>query len=156
MRGNKKEVNADELIFRPSVYGILIENGKVLLSKQWDGYDFPGGGIEIGETIGEALKREFWEETGLKIKIGRPVICETSFFKPSLVKGYWNCQMLYFLCEQVGGELSKDNFDEYEKKYADMPEWVDLGSVDKLTFYNSVDSLKVIREAEELLKFIDK
>ena len=40
-------VSSDKLVFRPSVYGILIENSKVLLPKQWDGYDFPGGGIKF-------------------------------------------------------------------------------------------------------------
>jgi 8-oxo-dGTP pyrophosphatase MutT (NUDIX family) len=156
VEGNKKEVDIKELKFRPSVYGVLIENGKILLFKQWDGYDFPGGGVEIGETINEALEREFWEETGLKIKIGQPVICETSFFAPRFVEEYWNCPLIYFLCEKVSGELSKDNFDEHEKKYADMPEWIDLDGVDKLKFYNSIDSVKVIREAEKLLKFIEK
>lgn len=50
------EVGVDKLKFRPSVYGILIEDGKVLLSRQWEGYDFPGGGIELGETVEEVLK----------------------------------------------------------------------------------------------------
>ncbi|MFA5075249.1 MAG: HAD family phosphatase, partial [Candidatus Babeliales bacterium] len=33
IHNNKKEVDSDQLIFRPSVYGILIENNQVLLSK---------------------------------------------------------------------------------------------------------------------------
>ena len=33
------EIEADKLIFRPSMYGILIEKNKILLSKQWGGYD---------------------------------------------------------------------------------------------------------------------
>ncbi|MDD4333016.1 MAG: NUDIX domain-containing protein [Patescibacteria group bacterium] len=153
MHGENKEVDASELIFRPSVYGILIEDGKILLSKQWDGYDFPGGGVEIAETINEALEREFWEETGLKIKRGRTVVCESSFFTPSFVKGYWNCQLMYFLCEKVSGELSKEYLDEDEQGYADIAEWINLGEVDKIKFYNSVDSVKVIKEA---LKFLGK
>lgn len=59
--GNKREVEPDKLIFRPSVYGVLIEDGKVLLIQQWDGHDFPGGGVEIHETLRQALKREFLE-----------------------------------------------------------------------------------------------
>ena len=51
IKGNKSKVPVSKLTFRPSVYGVIIKNGSILLSRQWDGYDFPGGGIKIGETI---------------------------------------------------------------------------------------------------------
>ena len=60
INGNLFEISVDQLSFRPSVYGVIIKDGKVLLSKQWDGYDFPGGAIEPGETIHEALIREIF------------------------------------------------------------------------------------------------
>ncbi len=34
-------------------------------------WEFPGGKIEIGETLTEACKREVFEETGLKIEVGK-------------------------------------------------------------------------------------
>lgn len=146
--GHKHKVNRDRLIFRPSVYGILIKDNHILLSRQFkDGYDFPGGGIEKYETVEQALKREVWEETGLKVKVGKLVDCQSSFYKSRLHKEYWNAILLYYLCEQVGGKLSKDNFDEYEIKYADMPEWIDLKKINRIKFYNSVDSLSLIKKA---------
>lgn len=56
--------------FHLGVYGILINDEKILLIKKARGpykgmYDLPGGGIEFGEKIEEALKREFIEETGI-------------------------------------------------------------------------------------------
>lgn len=53
-------------------YGILIEDEKILLIRKktgpYDGLlDLPGGSLEFGETPGDALKREFLEETGLDI-----------------------------------------------------------------------------------------
>ncbi len=130
LNGKKYEVKSSKLKFRPSVYGVLIEDGKILLSKQWNGYDFPGGGVEIDETIEQALKREFWEETGVKIEIIKPIHRETSYFYPGHSKKhkdeYWNCPLIYFLVKKVNGEISKDNLDEEELNYADMPEWIDL------------------------------
>ena len=57
--------------------GILIENDKVLLIhriKEIDGktreyYVIPGGGIEVGETIDDTIKREVKEEIGIDVEI---------------------------------------------------------------------------------------
>jgi 8-oxo-dGTP diphosphatase len=151
IQGNTKEVSSDQLTFRPSVYGVLIENNKVLLSKQWGGYDFPGGGIEIRETIEEALKREFFEETGLKIEPIKPIACETSFFYPThskkLMGQYWNAPLIYFLVTQVGGKISNNYVDEDELGYMDLPEWIELDRIGEIKFYNSVDNAMIIQKA---------
>ena len=66
--GNTYEVDSKDLKFRPSIYGILIRDNKILLLPQWDGYDFPGAGLDVHETLEEGLIREFSEETGLTVK----------------------------------------------------------------------------------------
>ncbi|MEI8366783.1 MAG: NUDIX domain-containing protein [Parachlamydiaceae bacterium] len=55
---------------RTGVYGIARQNDQILFVKQERGphsgkFDLPGGGIEAGETIEEALRREFIEEVGM-------------------------------------------------------------------------------------------
>lgn len=152
INGNEFKVSADKLVFRPSVYGVIIENGKILLSKQWDGYDIPGGGVDIGEAIEDALKREVKEETGLDVEVGKVVACENSFFKlPFGEDKFVHSILIYYLCKRVGGELTIENFDEHEKEYADMPEWISIENIENIKFYNSVDSVKIIKEAMELL-----
>jgi 8-oxo-dGTP pyrophosphatase MutT (NUDIX family) len=79
--GKEYEVLASDITYRPSVYGVVIKDDKMLLVPQWDGYDFPGGGMEIHETIEEALIREVWEETRYKIKPTRLVGNFDSFWK---------------------------------------------------------------------------
>jgi mutator protein MutT len=152
LNGNKVSVPVSKLTFSPAVYGVIIENGKILLSKQWDGYDFPGGKIDIGESINNALKREVKEETGLDVEIGRIVHCESSFFKFRFEDKCVQSILMYYLCKRVGGELSTAFFDEHEKEYADMPEWINLDDVSKIKFYNSADSLKIIKAAKELTR----
>ncbi len=55
----------------PTVGGLVFnQEGKLLLirSHKWhDRYTVPGGHIELGETLKEALKREIKEETNLEI-----------------------------------------------------------------------------------------
>src|SRR3989344_5394719 len=98
------EVPASKLTWRPGAYGILIENGKVLLSKQWDGWDFPGGGIERGETVEQALLREFKEETGLTVEMDKPLLTTEHFFIPDFLPDtYWHAILLYFTCKNPQG-----------------------------------------------------
>ena len=56
------------------VYGIYVVDGKLLVINKNGGpyinrFDLPGGSLEEGETLSEAMKREFLEETGLEIEI---------------------------------------------------------------------------------------
>lgn len=146
--GKLYKVDAKKLLFRPSVYGILIENDKILLSKQYDGYDFPGGGAELYETVEQTLKREFWEETGFRVKPIKLIYAGSSFHYSIARKKYWNCQMFYFLVKKIGGQLSTANFDEYEKKYADMAEWIDVKKIGRIKFYNTFgnkNSVKLLK-----------
>jgi len=69
--GKTKLLPKEKLTFRPSVYAIIVNEGNVLLlnTTHTGTYSLPGGGIEIGESIEEALKREVREETSLEIEI---------------------------------------------------------------------------------------
>ena len=64
---DKKDYKTDGTVFeRPSVRGIVIKDGKILMihSLKYDYYKLPGGGIEKGESYEEALIREVNEESG--------------------------------------------------------------------------------------------
>jgi 8-oxo-dGTP diphosphatase len=146
----KYKVAAAELQFRPSVYGLVFRNDAILLSKQWDGYDFPGGGIEKGESIPDALRREVWEETGLTVKPGKLVNVFEDFFLTIEGKRPCHSILLYFLCTQPKGKITTKHFDEYEKEYGAPAEWMPVEKIKRLKFINSVDSPALIKEAYKL------
>jgi 8-oxo-dGTP pyrophosphatase MutT (NUDIX family) len=65
--------------FRIALYGVLVEEGRVLLTTtrvpSGTITNFPGGGLELGESPLEAIAREFQEETGLRVTIGELLFC---------------------------------------------------------------------------------
>jgi 8-oxo-dGTP diphosphatase len=61
--------------FNVRVYGLLVNaNNEVLLSDEFECGQhftkFPGGGLELGEGLIDALKREFREECNAEIEVG--------------------------------------------------------------------------------------
>jgi 8-oxo-dGTP diphosphatase len=147
--GKGYEVPIDELRWRPSVYGIVINDGEILLSKQFgDKYDLPGGGLELGEEPEAAVIREIKEETGLDAKNPRLVALKNSFFMTAHAENKpYHCLLIYYVCDLVGGEISTDGFDEWEKQYASPAEWLDLIQLDGIKVASSVDYRPIVKKA---------
>lgn len=86
--------------FNIRIYGICIENNALLITDEIRGgmkmTKLPGGGLEFGEGIHDALVREFEEEMGILTEIGdifyvNPFL-HPSGFRPSdqvIVMYYW-------------------------------------------------------------------
>lgn len=58
-------------ITRTGVYGVVLNEGKLLVVRQKRGpyagkFDLPGGGIEFGESAEQTLRREFVEEVAME------------------------------------------------------------------------------------------
>ncbi len=147
IHGKIRMVRPSELAFRPSAYGIVFDGAKVLLTRPFGGYDFPGGGVHNGETVQDALIRECWEETGMRVRPIKLLHCQTSFFALPGTGRAVNAILIYFLCRRTGGRLTEKNFDRFEKKDHSIAEWVTLSKIRNLKFYNSINSVRLIRQA---------
>ena len=79
--------------YRVSVKGLIYDDGKLLFVRERsDTWDLPGGGLEHGEGIAEALRRECREELGeIEIASAAPIIIPTwskKFNTPVLIIAY--------------------------------------------------------------------
>jgi 8-oxo-dGTP diphosphatase len=97
-------------------------NGKILVLKESnkyvDGsnagkYDVVGGRVEPGQKFDESLLREIVEETGLKVKLGKPFY--VGEWRPVIREEQWQIVGTFFECEAESDDviLSEDH-ESYE------------------------------------------
>ena len=93
---------------RKSAYGVYLTNKKVLLVKpKWSNlWEFPGGGKNPNEKIGDTLRREFVEETGFTKIIfdENPLkILRTKFYADDL-DIYFESEMYFFRINKLSSQ----------------------------------------------------
>jgi len=86
----------------------MIEDGRLLLIQRGrppgEGlWAVPGGKVQFGETLTEAVRREVFEETGLQARPGRVVWAGDSIGPGE--PPAWHYCLVDFLCEVEGGDL---------------------------------------------------
>ncbi len=114
----------------PGVAAVTVHDGKVLLvirgkppsGGQWG---LPGGGVEVGETIQEAVKRELLEETCVEVEPLKLLTVFDSINRDEDDRVHYHYVLFEFLCRYVGGEVHASS---------DAPDarWVAFDELDKL------------------------
>lgn len=111
---------------RTAVRGIIRQDGKLLLiSGKYGDCKFPGGGVEPGESLEEALKREIQEETGRELESGSLQKWGEAWEKRKGGEAdIMEMVSHYFLCRLTGAEQVQQELDPYEKDYEYAPVWL--------------------------------
>ncbi len=127
--GKNQKIRIKDLKLRAGVYGVYKEKGKILLQRHpiYKTFSLPGGGIEMGEKICEALIREFEEEAGIKVKIKRLIDVRDDFFFHEDFKV--QSILIFYEVEKIGGSyLTKSNHDDSEGvRFVSKDELKDMG-----------------------------
>ena len=132
--------------FNVRVYGILVQEGKLLVSDEYiKGYEItklPGGGLQFGEGTLDCLIREFKEETDLTVKI-KNHFYTTDFFVSSAFHVNSQVVSIYYVLSHSGKiklEVSEKKFD-FKKRIsgAQSFRWIDINTISENDFTFVVD-----------------
>jgi len=109
---------------------ILKKENKILLVKEVledlkEHWIFPGGGVDFGETIEEAARREVKEEIGLDVEV-RELLGFKQIIRP---KFDYHTLIFFFIAEPLNHEISKIE-KILDAKYFTSEETKNLGLVD--------------------------
>jgi ADP-ribose pyrophosphatase YjhB (NUDIX family) len=106
------ELYMDAYSFQVRVTGVLLCEGKILLVKQRvsesRSWSLPGGRVEAGEKLEDAVIRELKEETGLTVKVNKLLyVCDKPDVSPPILH-------ITFLLDYLNGNITlpTNEFDE--------------------------------------------
>jgi mutator protein MutT len=113
------------------IVAAIIRNGnKLLLTKEVlesgrERWIFPGGGVNFGESLEEAVKREIKEELGMEIKVEKLLGFKEAIFP----KVNYHTIIFFFLAKPLG-DLSIKEKKILDARYFDFKEIEKLDLVD--------------------------
>lgn len=127
------------LPFNVRVYGILIHEGKLLVSdERYGDFEFtklPGGGLQFGEGTIECLKREFLEEAELEIDVVQHFYT-VDFFQPSAFNPNHQVISIYYLVQPAKNMFEDPSLNAHNEHRL---RWVPLSEVSSETFTLPID-----------------
>jgi len=122
--GETKHVPKEKLSFRPAAYGVIVDRGQLLLvtNRNNGKFSLPGGGVEIGERLTDAVMREVREETGIEVDVGQLLHFSERFFyyDPEDLAFHGLC--FFYACKPLSFDLLDE--EDIEDDEASAPRWV--------------------------------
>jgi nucleoside triphosphatase len=122
----------------PTVGALIVnKEGKILLTKshKWfDKHTLPGGHIEVGETMKEAVMREVKEEVGLDVEVTEMLLMQEAIF----AEEFWKKKHFIFfdfLCKSRDQQVKLDGRElrEYVWEYPGAAFRLELDSFTRKT-----------------------
>lgn len=141
-------VNISEKIIE-RVRAVIINSSKILLINRIKDNDsywvIPGGAVEQGENHEQAVKRECFEELGIKVRVEK-LFLQRVGDKP----GMEGQQEFFYLCSITGGKIGAGQGPEFQPGTQYKGEykirWVDLKNLPDINLKPEEIKNKIIKE----------
>lgn len=123
--------------FNYRVGAVIIKDKKILLvtNQAVDYYYSVGGRVKIGETSLEAVKREVYEETSLKIDVIKLLAIHENFFiEENTSEPFHEISLFYLMDDHFNIEDVRSN-SHTESNVSESIQWVPFDKLDEITLY---------------------
>ncbi|HEX2945570.1 MAG TPA: NUDIX hydrolase [Clostridia bacterium] len=157
-------MEGQDLVFKTSqgrfnyrVGAIIIKDNKLLMVKNDSApyYYSVGGRVKLNETSEEAVVRETYEETGIKLEIDRLVFLHEHFFHEEVTREHYHEIALFYLmkvnqnmdfvCKSFGEQGAKEHL-----------HWLPVEGLDSINIYPEFFKTKLSRSIIGIQHIITK
>ncbi len=134
IHGNWVDVEKDKFKIRAAGYCLIVHEEKILLVKtrSTGKWFLPGGGVEVGEPIEEAIIRWVFEEAGIKIEVERFLTFREIFFYYDPTGDAFQTYAMFFSCTPLTFELTEEHNEAGDE--SELPTWVEIESLSEEDF----------------------
>lgn len=139
--GNKVLIPKDQVEPSTRVYAVIVHDGKLLVItiRTTGKHYLPGGGVDDGETLEQALHRELMEEVGMEIEIKQPLFEKEIDFYHDTYKKAWHATVKFFECKPLTFIIKpQEEIDDIE---ASPAEWIAIKNVNPDSFQVGIQDI---------------
>ncbi|MFA7244810.1 MAG: RdgB/HAM1 family non-canonical purine NTP pyrophosphatase [Candidatus Magasanikbacteria bacterium] len=135
--------------------GIIIKEGKVLISKRNDPHnprfhgkwELPGGSMEYGEKLEENVKREILEETGCEVEIVKQ-LNKIQVVASAGRDFSYQVYLIPFVCKFISHAQEVNDTEVMETKFVEVDELSDYDFIEK----NKEFLMQIVPDVKEIIK----
>lgn len=107
---------------------VLVQRAQPPLQGEWS---LPGGVVEVGETLEEAVAREALEETGLVVEVGAAIEVLDRIHRDDDNRVEYHYVVIDYLCTSRGGALASSS-DAADARWVDESDLERFGPTQKV------------------------